>query len=81
MRRAPQIGVVVNYPAARTVMSFSDFAPLSVSSSHHRVNGSVNSGGGGLGRPVVHLRIDVDRIFAVPRWRGLIVPDALRLAG
>ena len=31
-----------------------------------------------LCRPVVHFRIDVDRIFAVPRRHEILVPDTLQ---
>ena len=33
---------------------------------------------GEFGRPVVHFRIDVDRIFAVPRRHEILVPDTLQ---
>src|SRR5688500_1124198 len=32
-----------------------------------------------LSRPIVHLRIDVNRVFAVPRWFHLIVPNSLKV--
>ena len=34
---------------------------------------------GRLGRPVVHLRVDVDGVVAAPRRPDLVVPDALQV--
>ena len=32
-------------------------------------------------RPVVHLGIDIDCVFAVPRRQHLLIPDPLQISG
>ena len=80
-RRAPDIGVVVERPTATTVHGStftSCFSNLADKAEHRLVH---------LGqsryfcRPVVHLKVDVGRVFAVPRRKGVVVPDALQVGG
>ncbi|MNI54387.1 hypothetical protein D3C73_1092810 [compost metagenome] len=34
-----------------------------------------------LRRPIIHLCIDVDRVFAVPDGQHILIPDSLQIGG
>ena len=78
--RAPEIGVVVQHPAARPVVRRGH---LGAGRAHlfdeadQRLHALAEVGG--IGQPVVHLEIDVGRVLAAPRRIDLVVPDALEV--
>ena len=79
---APQVCIVMRHPAAGAVHGAGrDGTRLA------QFTDELEQGLGGLrkachlGRPVVHLRVDVDGVFAVPGSVRLVVPDALEIRG
>ena len=77
---APEVGVVVQDPAARAVMLLRGRPARSRRHPRSgrraaRALGEVRD----LGRPVVHLGVDVDRVLAVPGGLELLVPDPLQV--
>ena len=79
-RDAPEIGVLVLDPAARTVVLPRDLAALVGQLLDHpderlRELAEVRHFGG----PVVHLQVDVGRVLRVPRRVLVLVPDALEV--
>ena len=80
--RAPQVGVVVDDPAARAVhLPRGPRAGLGEVPHHRDQRGHAFLEPGRLGRPVVHLRVDVDRVLAAPGRVGAVVPQALQIGG
>ncbi len=79
-RLAPEVGVVVRAPAAAAVVDAGRFRAV-----HAQILDEVEERGvalgqvGDLGRPVVHLRVDVDRVVRAPRRPDHVVPDALEI--
>ena len=66
----PTLGLVVNLGSSRT--GFRDLGD-------HVEQGLVAFGKVGLlGGPVVHFRVDVDRVFRAPRWGLTVIPEALK---
>ena len=81
-RYAPDIGIVVGDPAVAAVHLPCGHGSGLAQVAYHgeqRPEGLVQAGH--LGRPVVHLGIDVYRILAVPGSEELVVPDALQVGG
>ena len=77
---APEIGIVMSHPATTAI----HFAGRSGSRLTQITNhGEQRTGGFGeirhLGWPVVHLGIDVDGVFRIPRGIHLVVPYALQV--
>src|SRR3546814_3172403 len=78
-RRAPEVGVVMRDPAARTVhLLRRSRARDGQFLDHPRQRFDALGQVGGVDRPIVHLGIDVDRIFRAPGRLVALVPDALR---
>ena len=80
--RAPQVGVVVSHPAAGVVIHLGRAGAGLRQVHDHRGQrrdafGKVRN----LRGPVIHLRVDVDGVFAAPRRVHGIVPDALEIRG
>src|SRR3546814_10380130 len=66
-RRAPEVGVVMRDPAARTVhLLRRSRARDGQFLDHPRQRFDALGQVGGVDRPIVHLGIDVDRIFRAP---------------
>jgi hypothetical protein len=78
--RAPQVGVMMSHPTARTPMhlrrSCSGLGQL-LHHSEQRFHtfAEVTS----LGRPIVHFRVDVNRIFAAPGRVQPVRPEPLQV--
>ena len=80
--RAPEVGVVMRHPAARAVLHLSRArAGLGHFQNHLRERFDAFAEVAGLGGPVIHLGVDVDGVFAVPRRRHGIVPQTLQRRG
>ena len=76
--RPPEIGVVVGDPAAGAPMHLGGAGAgyrEVLDHGHQRLDALAQVGG--LGRPVVHLGIDVDRVLAAPGRVQAVVPQAL----
>ncbi len=74
----PDVGVVMQDPSARAVMRRRDLraGPADVlDKPDERLHAFAEIGG--IRQPVIHLKIDVGRVLAVPRRIDPIVPDAL----
>ena len=75
---APEVGIMVKHPPAAVVVHF-----CGLSSGDNEVFEHIEQRFVTLrevayfGRPVVHLRVDVDRILAAPGRRDGFVPDPL----
>src|SRR5678816_3767899 len=79
---SPQIRVVMTNPATRAVLNTRSACAILHQLRHHPQQWLVTLGKvRGLGWPVVHLRVDVDRVLAFPRRRHQVVPDALQVRG
>ena len=81
-RAAPEVGVVVGHPAGGSVVQFRRFGAVlgqvfDQVEERSRAFGEV----GDLGGPVVHLRVDVERVFAAPVGKQVLAPAALQVAG
>src|SRR6187402_1677440 len=78
--RAPEIGIMMRDPTARAV-HFAGGARAGLGEVTHQRYKRLDTLGqvGGLSRPVIHLGIDVDRIFGSPRRRQAVVPEALEV--
>ncbi len=78
----PQVGVVMANPAARAVHAMRGHRPRNREILDHPDQRLDALGeGGDLGRPIVHLGVDVDRVLAAPGRRDLVVPYALEVGG
>ena len=76
----PQVGVVVGHPSAAVVELAGRCGSRDAQVLHHREEWHLRfCQVGDVGRPIVHLGIDVDGVFAVPRGILLVVPDALQI--
>ena len=81
-RAAPDIKIMMQYPTARAIVLFGYILPRngklfqSIKQRHMTLGQA-----GQFCRPVVHLRIDIDRVLAVPRRALLIVPQPLQVRG
>jgi len=79
---APQIRVVMGHPAARTVHHLRGVrAGLREVQHHGRERFNTFPQVARLGGPVIHLGVDVDGVFAVPRRAHRTVPEALQVRG
>ena len=77
---APEVGVVVSYPATATIHHLRSLGTCFAQVANHREERlGCLAEVADLGRPIVHLGIDVDGIFAVPRRILLVVPNALQV--
>ena len=77
--RAPQVRVVMRHPAARAVLRLRGARAGHGEIIHHREQrldalGEIAR----LGGPVIHLRVDVDGVFAAPRRACAVVPQPLQ---
>ena len=78
----PDVGVLVVHPAARAVMFTGDGRALVGQFPDHPEQrlgalGQVRH----LGRPVVHLGVDVRRVLRIPHGIHVLVPDPLQVGG
>ncbi len=79
---APEVDVVVRHPAAAVVVDAGGLRAGDGDLPEHVEEGLVALGEvRHLGRPVVHLGVDVDRVLAAPGWRDRLIPDALEVGG
>ena len=77
---APEVGVVMGYPATTTVHLLGCLHSRLTQVADHREERLLRLGEvAHEGRPVVHLGIDVDGVFRVPRGVFLVVPHALEV--
>ena len=78
----PEVGVVMGHPTVGPVVDPGRFAPVDAHLLNEVEQRLVALGQiGRLGQPVVHLRVDVDRVVGTPRRTHLVVPDALEVGG
>src|SRR3546814_9919270 len=64
---APQVGIVMGHPAARAIhASRGAFARDGKVAHHFHQGGHAFAERGRFGGPIVHLGVDVDRIFGAP---------------
>ena len=77
---APEVGVVVSYPAPAIIHHLRRLGARFAQVTNHREErlGCLTEVAD-LGRPIIHLGVDVDGVFAVPRGILLVVPDALQV--
>ena len=79
-RVPPEVGVVVRRPAARAVHRRRGARAVHRQLTDERQQRLVQLGEvGRFRRPVVHLRVDVDRVVRAPRRPDVFVPDALEV--
>ena len=77
---APEVGVVMGYPATTAVHLLGCLRSRLTQVADHREERLLRLGEvAHEGRPVVHLGIDVDGVFRVPRGVFLVVPHALEV--
>ena len=76
----PCIGVVMSHPTACAPHHFGCFRAGLRDFAHHLQQRLVTLAQiGGFRRPVVHLGVDVDGVFRLPRRRSGSIPDALKV--
>ena len=76
----PEVGVVVSHPAPTAVHLLGRLRSRLAQVANHREQRLLRLGQvSHQGRPVVHLGVDVDGIFRVPRCIHLVVPHALQV--
>ena len=77
---APQVGVVVRHPAVRAVHAQRHLRPVRLHPAQVVEKRQVHLGQvAHLRAPVVHFRVDVDGVLAVPRRVEIVVPNALQI--
>jgi len=77
----PQICIVMSHPATCSVNSFSSFlAAYAQIANHIKKRLVVFRQVCHFGRPVIHFRINIDRIFTVPRSIYAIAPQTLQIS-
>lgn len=76
----PDIGVMVQNPAACAVMGLGHLAS-SFGHIFHQLHQRQEGLGeiGNIGQPVIHLQIDVDGVFAAPGRKDIFIPNALEI--
>ena len=78
----PEVGVVVSHPTVTAVhLTSSELSRLTQVSDHVEERLLGLSQVAYKGRPVVHLGIDVDRVFRIPGGVQFVVPDTLQVGG
>src|SRR6185369_3119882 len=78
----PEIRIVMTNPTASTVLNASSARAILNQLGNHSQQRLVTFGQVcRLGRPVVHLGVDVDGVLAFPRRRHRVVPDSLQVGG
>ena len=78
----PQIRIVMSHPATCSVNSFSSFLAIYTQIAHHiKKRLVVFRQVCYFGRPVIHFRININRIFTIPRSIYAIAPQALQIGG
>src|ERR1051325_6262732 len=79
---SPEIGVVMTDPTTRAVLNTRRArAVLDQFRNHPQQRLVTLRKISRLGRPVVHLGVDIDGVLAFPRRRHQVVPDALQVGG
>ena len=79
-RAAPEIGVVMDHPAAAVVIGLGGLRAGLGEVLDQPEQGLVAFGQiADLGGPVIHLQVDVDGVFAAPGRQECLVPDALEI--
>ena len=79
---SPDVRVVMSHPASCTVHFRCNLATVRNHSLYQFKKRKMQLRKSGVfRRPVIHLRVDVDRIFAVPHGRETIVPNTLKICG
>ena len=78
----PDVGVVVDDEAAAAIHFLrggsSGFREALKQVEERRVAIAETTNFGG---PIVHLRVDVDRVFCPPSWSEILIPEALEVGG
>ena len=79
-RPSPEIDVVVSYPPAAAVVRSSCLGTRSRDVSKEveqwlMAFGEITH----FSRPVIHLRVNVDRVFAAPGWGNGVIPNPLEV--
>ena len=78
---APQVGIVMGHPSSAIVHVTSCLRPRHGQVFQHGEQGLVHlTQVGHLGQPIVHLSVDIDGVFAVPRSIRTAVPNALQIS-
>src|SRR6266404_2037465 len=77
---APEVRIVMSYPASGAPLDFGG-AGARFTEVHYHLYQRVDTFGqiAGFSGPVVHLRVDVDGVFAAPRRVHAFVPKALEI--
>ena len=76
----PEVGVVVSHPTTATIHHLRRLGARFAQVTNHREERLCSLAEvADLGGPIVHLGVDVDGVFAVPRSILLVVPDALQV--
>src|SRR5690606_14301232 len=79
-RDSPDVGIVMGHPAFGTVHDASSFLTCFSQFRHHAQEWLMKLRQICLfSRPIVHLRIDVDGVFTVPRRRKASIPYSLEV--
>ena len=79
---APQVRVVMRHPSPTTIHGTCRTRPGHRQVVHHFEKRLMHFAQvSHFSRPVIHFRIDIDGIFAVPRRIDASVPDALQISG
>jgi hypothetical protein len=77
---SPEVGIVVGNPTAAAIEALGYiFSCLCETADEVEEGKLAFDEVGRTGEPVVHLQVDVDGVLAFPRWRHLLVPDALEV--
>src|SRR5690625_4862928 len=78
---APQIRVMMCYPALSTIQFLSRFSTAFTQLLHHLEQGLMCFGKvGDLRRPVVHLGIYINGVYTIPSGTQRPIPDALQIS-
>src|SRR4051812_11801407 len=81
-RLTPEIGVVMRNPAVGAIVYLRGFSAVDRELLDELEKGQGAVGKiGDLRRPVIHLRVDVDRPIAAPGRAHQLVPDPLKIRG
>ncbi len=77
---APEVEIMVGHPAACSIVGLGRLGAGDRGVFEHVEQRLVAFGQiADLGRPIIHLRIDVDRVLASPRRRYVFIPDRLEI--
>ena len=76
----PYIRIVVKYPSFRTIHDFGRLlSSLANFTRHPKQRFMEFTQIGHLGRPIIHLHINITSVFAIPRREKFIIPYSLQI--